>query len=427
MSLVAIAVVLVLLLALGVPVAMAMGLTGAIAVLLIGNIPHEIVAQRFVTGVDSFPLLAVPFFILAGALMNTGGVTARLVRLANALVGRFTGGLGHVTVASNIIMAGMSGSAAADAAGTGSVLIPAMRRAGFGAGFSAALTAAASTIGPIIPPSIPFVVFGILAGVSVGQLFLAGAVPGLLMGLYLMIAVYIVSRRRGYARGAPPAKGELRAALLAALPALMLPVIILVTIVHGVVTPTEAAVLAALYALLLGLVVHRELTWRSLCAIFVESALTTATVMFIVAASALLAWVLTRQLAGPTLVASVTALSAEPVVVLLILNLLLLILGCFLETLSLMILLVPILMPLVRSLGIDPVHFGVVFTLNLMIGLVTPPVGMSMFISCRIAGIGVGEYAREVAPFLLALLAVLLVVTLVPGVALFLPNLVMGQ
>jgi tripartite ATP-independent transporter DctM subunit len=427
MSLVAIAVVLVLLLALGVPVAMAMGLTGAIAVLLIGNIPHEIVAQRFVTGVDSFPLLAVPFFILAGALMNTGGVTARLVRLANALVGRFTGGLGHVTVASNIIMAGMSGSAAADAAGTGSVLIPAMRRAGFSAGFSAALTAAASTIGPIIPPSIPFVVFGILAGVSVGQLFLAGAVPGLLMGLYLMIAVYIVSRRRGYARGAPPAKGELRAALLAALPALMLPVIILVTIVHGVVTPTEAAVLAALYALLLGLVVHRELTWRSLCAIFVESALTTATVMFIVAASALLAWVLTRQLAGPTLVASVTALSAEPVVVLLVLNLLLLVLGCFLETLSLMILLVPILMPLVRSLGIDPVHFGVVFTLNLMIGLVTPPVGMSMFISCRIAGIGVGEYAREVAPFLLALLAVLLVVTLVPGVALFLPNLVMGQ
>jgi tripartite ATP-independent transporter DctM subunit len=427
MSLVAIAVVLVLLLALGVPVAMAMGLTGATAVLLIGNIPHEIVAQRFVTGVDSFPLLAVPFFILAGALMNTGGVTARLVRLANALVGRFTGGLGHVTVASNIIMAGMSGSAAADAAGTGSVLIPAMRRAGFGAGFSAALTAAASTIGPIIPPSIPFVVFGILAGVSVGQLFLAGAVPGLLMGLYLMVAVYIVSRRRGYARGAPPAKGELRAALLAALPALMLPVIILVTIVHGVVTPTEAAVLAALYALLLGLVVHRELTWRSLCAIFVESALTTATVMFIVAASALLAWVLTRQLAGPTLVASVTALSAEPVVVLLVLNLLLLVLGCFLETLSLMILLVPILMPLVRSLGIDPVHFGVVFTLNLMIGLVTPPVGMSMFISCRIAGIGVGEYAREVAPFLLALLAVLLVVTLVPGVALFLPNLVMGQ
>ncbi len=427
MSLVAIAVVLVLLLALGVPVAMAMGLTGATAVLLIGNIPHEIVAQRFVTGVDSFPLLAVPFFILAGALMNTGGVTARLVRLANALVGRFTGGLGHVTVASNIIMAGMSGSAAADAAGTGSVLIPAMRRAGFSAGFSAALTAAASTIGPIIPPSIPFVVFGILAGVSVGQLFLAGAVPGLLMGLYLMIAVYIVSRRRGYARGAPPAKGELRAALLAALPALMLPVIILVTIVHGVVTPTEAAVLAALYALLLGLVVHRELTWRSLCAIFVESALTTATVMFIVAASALLAWVLTRQLAGPTLVASVTALSAEPVVVLLVLNLLLLVLGCFLETLSLMILLVPILMPLVRSLGIDPVHFGVVFTLNLMIGLVTPPVGMSMFISCRIAGIGVGEYAREVAPFLMALLAVLLVVTLVPGVALFLPNLVMGQ
>jgi tripartite ATP-independent transporter DctM subunit len=416
-----------LLLAIGAPVAVAMGLTGAVAVFMIGDIPHEVIAQRFVTGVDSFPLLAVPFFILAGALMNTGGTTQRLVGFANVLVGRFTGGLGHVNVVSNMIMAGMSGSAAADAAGTGSVLIPAMARAGYSRPFAAALTAAASTIGPIIPPSIPFVVFGVLASVSIGRLFLGGAIPGLLMGLYLMAAVYIISKRRGYARGVPPTRRQVWEAFRDALPALMLPVIIIWGIVGGVVTPTEAAVLAVLYALFLGTVVYRELTWKSIWAMFGEAAMTTATVMFIVAASALLAWVLTRQQAGPALVKLVTSISTDPTVILLILNVLLLVLGCFLETLSLMILLVPVLLPLIKALGIDPVHFGVMFTLNLMIGLITPPVGMSMFIACRIARIQIVEYAREVWPFVLALVVVLLLVTFFPIVVLFLPNLVMGN
>jgi tripartite ATP-independent transporter DctM subunit len=415
------------LLAIGAPVAVAMGLTGAVAVFMIGDIPHEVIAQRFITGVDSFPLLAVPFFILAGALMNTGGTTQRLVGFANVLVGRFTGGLGHVNVVSNMIMAGMSGSAAADAAGTGSVLIPAMARAGYSRPFAAALTAAASTIGPIIPPSIPFVVFGVLASVSIGRLFLGGAVPGLLMGLYLMAAVYIISKRRGYARGVPPTRRQVWEAFRDALPALMLPVIIIWGIVGGVVTPTEAAVLAVLYALFLGTVVYRELTWKSIWAMFGEAAMTTATVMFIVAASALLAWVLTRQQAGPALVKLVTSISTDPTVILLILNVVLLVLGCFLETLSLMILLVPVLLPLIKALGIDPVHFGVMFTLNLMIGLITPPVGMSMFIACRIARIQIVEYAREVWPFVLALVVVLLLVTFFPIVVLFLPNLVMGN
>lgn len=416
-----------LLLAIGAPVAVAMGLTGAIAVFMIGDIPPEVIAQRFVTGVDSFPLLAVPFFILAGALMNTGGTTQRLVAFANVLVGRFTGGLGHVNVVSNMIMAGMSGSAAADAAGTGSVLIPAMARAGYSRPFAAALTAAASTIGPIIPPSIPFVVFGVLASVSIGRLFLGGAIPGLLMGLYLMIAVYIIAKRRGYARGEKPTRQQVWTAFKDALPALMLPVIIIWGIVGGVVTPTEAAVLAVLYALFLGTVVYRELTWKTIWAMFGEAAMTTATVMFIVAASALLAWVLTRQQAGPALVKLVTSISTDPFVILLMLNVLLLILGCFLETLSLMILLVPVLLPLIKALNIDPVHFGVMFTLNLMIGLITPPVGMSMFIACRIARIQIVEFAREVWPFVIALVGVLLVVTYFPSVVLFLPNLLMGS
>ena len=414
-------------LALGAPVAVAMGITGAVAVAMLGDLPLEVIAQRFVTGVDSFPLLAVPFFILAGALMNTGGTTQRLVGFANALVGRFTGGLGHVTVVSNMIMAGMSGSAAADAAGTGSVLIPAMVRSGYSRAFSAALTAASSTIGPIIPPSIPFVVFGVLASVSIGRLFLGGAIPGVLMGIYLMAAVYIISKRRGYARGEKPSARQVWAAFLEAIPALILPVIIIWGIVGGVVTPTEASVLAVLYALFLGVVVYRELTWKSLWDIFGEAALTTASVMFIVAASALLAWVMTREGAGPALVRFVTSVSTDPFVVLLVLNVLLLILGCFLETLSLMILLVPVLMPLIRTLGIDPVHFGVMFTLNLMIGLITPPVGMSMFIACRIANIQIVEFAREVWPFVIALIGVLLVVTYFPSVVLFLPNLVMGN
>lgn len=421
------AIIFVVLLAIGAPVAVAMGLTGAIAVAMLDEIPLEVIAQRFVTGVDSFPLLAVPFFILAGALMNTGGTTQRLVRLANVLVGRFTGGLGHVNVVSNMIMAGMSGSAAADAAGTGSVLIPAMARAGYSRPFAAALTAAASTIGPIIPPSIPFVVFGVLASVSIGRLFLGGAIPGVLMGLYLMAAVYIIARRRGYARGAKPTGGEVWSAFRDALPALMLPAIIVWGIAGGVVTPTEASVLAVLYALFLGTVVYRELTWDSTYAIFGEAAMTTATVMFIVAASALLAWVLTREQAGPQLVRLVTSVSTDPFMVLLVLNVILLVLGCFLETLSLMILLVPVLMPLIKTLGIDPVHFGVMFTLNLMIGLITPPVGMSMFITCRIAGIQVAEFAREIWPFVIALVGVLLVVTYFPSVVLFLPNLVMGN
>ena len=239
-----ISIILIALFVLSVPIAVSMGLAGFSAILIRGDIPIEVTAQRIVTGVDSFPLLAVPFFILAGALMNTGGVTERLVRLANAMVGHLTGGLGHVVVVTNMIMAGMSGSAVADAAGTGSVLIPAMTRAGFEPAFAAAVTASASTIGPIIPPSIPFVLYGVLASVSIGRLFLGGAIPGVLMGLYLMGVVYYVSKKRGYAKGERASCGSLWLAFRDGVPALMLPVLIMWGIIGGVVTPTEAAVLA---------------------------------------------------------------------------------------------------------------------------------------------------------------------------------------
>jgi C4-dicarboxylate transporter DctM subunit len=419
--------VLIGLFAIGVPISIAMGLAGFSAILLDGTIPIQITAQRFVTGVDSFPLLAVPFFILAGALMSTGGITERLVRLANAIVGHLTGGLGHVVVVTNMIMAGMSGSATADAAATGSVLIPAMIRAGFGRAFSAAVAASASTIGPIIPPSIPFVILGVLTNVSVGRLFLGGAIPGLLMGLYLMAVVYIVSKRRGYAKGVKAPSGTLLRAVKEAIPALLLPLIIMWGILGGAVTPTEASVLAVLYALLVGILVYRELTLSSLAKALADAALTTGVVMFIVAGASLLSWILAREQAGPLLVSWVKSITTDRYLLLLIINIILLILGCFFETLSLMILIVPILFPLIRALGINEVHFGVVFTLNLMIGLITPPVGMCMFISCAIAKIKVMEFGREIPPFVVALVLVLLAITYFPGLVLFLPNLLMGK
>lgn len=425
--LIAITIILLTLFVLGLPVAIAMGITALAAILLNGALPFEMLAQRFVTGVDSFPLLAVPFFVLAGALMNTGGITLRLVNLATALVGRITGGMGHVAVVTNMVMAGMSGSAVADAAATGSVLIPSMERAGFSKSFAAALTAAASTIGPIIPPSIPFVMFGVLASVSIGELFLGGLIPGVMMGLYLMGAVYIISRKRGYAKGQPVPASQLWSALKDALLPLMLPVLIVGGIIAGVATPTEASVIAVLYALFLGTVVYRELNLASVAKIFAEAALVTSTIVFIVAAASLLGWILTFERAGATLTAAVTSISTNPYAVLLMLNIVLLILGCFLETLSLMIILVPVLMPLARTLGIDPVHFGVMFTLNLMIGLITPPVGMSMFIVCRIAKISIAEFAREIPIFVGALLLVLAMITAIPQLVTFLPRLLMGS
>jgi tripartite ATP-independent transporter DctM subunit len=412
---------------LGVPIAIAMGLAGFTAMLIRGDIPLEIAAQRFVTGTDSFTLLAMPFFILAGHLMNAGGITERLVRLANALVGHFRGGLAQVNVVANMIMAGMSGSAAADAAGSGAVLIPAMTRSGYSPAFAAAVTAAASTVGPIIPPSIPFVVYGVMTGASIGQLFLGGAVPGVLCGIYFMVVVYVISKKRGYPKGDKAAFKSVVIALKDGVPALMMPVIITWGIVGGIVTPTEAAVLAVVYALFLGVVVYRKLTLAATVRVFGEAALTTGTVLFIFAGASLLNWILTREQAGPALVRFVTSFTTERSVIIFALIIILLILGCFLEGLSLLILMVPVLMPLLSVLNMDLVHFGVVMVVTLMVGSITPPVGMSMFIGCAIAKIRVVDFAREIPLFVLAMVAVVLTIAYIPEIVLFLPKLLMGK
>jgi C4-dicarboxylate transporter DctM subunit len=414
------------LLAAGTPVAFAMML-GTIAYLLATGESLTVLAQKMGNAPDSFTLLGLPLFLLAGSLMNAGGITERLVRFSRALVGHLTGGLGHVTVVSNMIMAGMSGSATADAAGTGAILIPAMRRAGFGAAFTAALTAAASTIGPIIPPSIPMIIYGGMADVSVGRLFLGGAVPGLVMGLYLMAAVYLVARRRGYPTTPRVSGGELAAATRDAILPLLMPVIILGGIFSGIATPTEAAAIGVAYAWGLGAVVYRALTGTALWTVLLETAVTTAVVMFLVAAAFPFGWVLTTARAGDALIGALHAFAASPVTVLMLINLLVLVLGCFMEAGTILILLTPILAPGLHAIGIDPVHFGVTLVLGCMIGLVTPPVGMAMYICCRIAGASIPAFAREVSPFLVALLAVLVMITYVPELVLFLPNLVLGK
>jgi tripartite ATP-independent transporter DctM subunit len=374
---------------------------------------------------DSFLLLAIPFFLLAGGLMNAGGVTARLVDFATTLVGHVHGGLGHVTVVANVIMSGMSGSAAADAAATGAVLIPSMVRQGYAPGFAAAISAAAACIGPIIPPSIAFVIFGSLTGVSVGRLFVAGFVPGLLMGLYLMVACYLVARARGYAAATRRATAaEVWRSLLRAGPAMLTPVVVLGGIVAGVVTPTEAAAVAVLYSLVLGLV-YRELRWRAVPGLLTEVVVTTSVVYLLLGVFNLLGWVLAVEQIPQALAGGFLALTDQPWLVLLVINVVLFVLGIPIEPVPLMVILGPMLVPIVAKYGIDPVHFGVVFVFNVVLGVITPPVGTNMFITCSIANCSVGAFTRESWPFIAALVLLLLLITYVPAITLFLPGLLL--
>lgn len=409
---------------LGMPVAFAIGVA-SLSIFVLKGFPLVSVAQRMIVGLDNFPILAVPFFLLAGSLMNTGGVTRRLIELASALVGHIRGGLAHVVIVANMIMAGMSGSAVADASGTGTILIPAMARSGYPRDFAAAIVGAAATIGPIIPPSIPLVLYASISEVSTGRLFLGGVIPGTIMGAYLMVAAYLISRRRGYGRQATFSMSRLGRALRDGLLPLFTPVIILGGIFLGFFTPTEAAVIAVAYALGLGLL-YRELTLRKLWQVFVEVASTTAAVGLILAASSLSGWVAAMEKLPQALAGFFLSVTTSPTWLLVILNLFLLLLGCLMDSPPIIFILTPILAPLVAQYGIDPIHFGVVMVLNLMIGLITPPVGMVMYVTSGIAGIRMDQFAREVWPFLVALVLVLATITFVPPLVTFLPDFLMA-
>lgn len=417
----------VILLAIGMPVAFAFASTALVYLLGLWQVPLVVLPQKMVTSIDSFPLMAVPFFVLVGLVMNTGGATDRIFNFARRLMGHIPGGLGHANVAANMIMAGMSGSAVADAAGLGQVIVKAMVDDKYDRPFIAALTASGSTIGPIIPPSIAMVVYGSIVGASVPRLLLGGLVPGLLMGFAMMGYVWYVAKRRNYPRHRRATLRELGQSLWATAPALLTPVILLGGMVSGIFTPTEAATVAAGYAVLLTCVIQREMSLRSVVATFVESAVMVAVIMVIIAAAGLVGWILNWQGVTGLIGDFIFEKVKSPALILLLINILLLIVGCLIEANAALITLSPILYPVIVKAGIDPVHFGVVMVLNLMIGLITPPVGMSMYILCDIAKITTLEFSKEIWPFIVTLTAVLFLVTYVPSLVLYVPDLIMGK
>ncbi len=415
------------LLMLGLPIAYALAGAGLAAVLVQGKLNLTIVAGKMFEGLDSFALLAIPFFMLAGALMNEGGITRRLIRFAQAIIGWVPGGLAYVNVVASMLFAGISGSAAAEAAAIGSVMIPSMKKEGYEEEFAAALTAAASTMGPIIPPSIPMILYGIIANVSIGALFLAGAIPGLLLGGGFMGMVWWYTRTRKYPAGPRPTLPELGGAFRDALLALTMPGIILGGILGGVFTPTESSAVAAVYAFVLGTFIYREIRWSRLPTVLAEAGLGTAIVMLVIGASELFAWILAAEQVPQKLAEGVLAVSQSPWVVLLLVNVVLFVLGIWLEPAPLLIILVPVLAPLAAKVGIDPIHFGTVFVINAVIGLITPPVGASLFVVCSVGKITLEKISGAIWPFVGMAVAVLLLVTYVPGLATWLPRLLMAR
>ena len=404
----------------------AMGLAG-FAFLAIAGIPGIVIPQKIAMAANSFPLLAAPLFILMGNLMNSAGISVRIFAFAKALVGWMRGGLCQANIVGSVIFAGMSGSAVADAAGLGTVEIEMMKREGYDGETAGAITAASATIGPIIPPSLPMIVYGVAAETSIGALFLAGVIPGLLMAGALMLMVRFVAIRRGLPRHPFEGARALFHAFKDAFWALMAPVVLFGGLFSGIFTPTEAAAVAVVYALVLGLFVYREVRPADLPGIIVNTVETSGVVMALVMAASLLGYCISVSRLPQEFGATLTQLTTNPLVYLVIVNLLLLVVGCFMEALAAMLVLIPILIPPALALGIDPVHFGLVFVLNLMIGTVTPPVGVVLYVTAKVAQVPFERMARAVLPYLVPLFAVLLLCTFWPPLTTFLPKLLMGQ
>ena len=413
----------ILLLVIGVPVAIALAGSSLIYVMLEGVQPHLVVLHRMIGGIDSFPLLAIPFFIMAGSLMNSAGITNRIYDFALALVGWLKGGLGHVNVVGSVIFAGMSGTAVADAGGLGNIEIKAMRDHGYSVDFAVGVTGASSTIGPIIPPSLPFVIYGVMANASIGKLFAAGVIPGLVMALTMMIMVTYYAHTRGWHRDAKFSIVNLWTTFKRAFLPLLTPIILVGGMTTGVFTPTEAAIAATAYAILLGMGIYRSLSLKKLIKVSMETAETTAIILLIVAGASIFGYLITLTKVTDNVSELVLSITTQPWAILLLVNIFLLIVGCFMETIASITILVPVLLPLMDKIGVDPVHFGLIMVLNLMIGLLTPPVGMVLYILARVANISFERTTKACLPFLVPLLVSLALVTYWPAMVMFLPNL----
>jgi len=383
------------------------------------------VVQRTISGLESIPLLAVPFFVMAGVFMNYTGITSRMIRFAEVLTGHMPGGLAQTNVVLSTLMGGLSGSSLADAAMQSKILVPEMEKRGYGKAFSSAVTGASALITPIIPPGIALIIYGFVGNVSIGRLFLAGVVPGVMTCLFMMVVVHFISKRRGYLPIYEKRAGirEVFRAFREASWALFLPVVIVGGIRFGVFTPTEAGSIAILYALVLGTIVYREMTLKDLKTGLIETVTTTASIMLIIAAASSFAWILTWERVPQITANWVLTMVSSPGVFLLLINIFLLIVGMFIEGNAAMLVLIPIFMPMVQALGINDVHFGMVFIFNMAVGSLTPPMGTVMFTTCSITGAKIGDYIRESVPFYLVLLFCLLLITYVPQISLFLPDL----
>jgi tripartite ATP-independent transporter DctM subunit len=408
-----------LLLAIAVPVAHAM-LGGVAAALWLDGRPMAVMMQRLYTPTQSFPMLAIPFFIMAGSLMMSGKFGVYLVNIARLLVGNFRGGMGQVSIIGSVMFGGVSGSAVADATALGNALIPVQRAEGYPGGFSAAINSASSTVSVLIPPSIPLILFGLVSSTSIVDLFVAGILPGLMLGIGMFTAVWLVARRKDLPRS-PLAGGfkAFRGQILTALPALLMPVFVIGTLRFGIATPTEVSVMAVAYALLVGAFVYRDLTWKGIWDAAIETAMMTGAVMFIIMASSTIQWVLTAERVPQELAVWVTGAFSEPWMILLALNVVMLIVGAFLDLPAAILLLGPLFVTIGQAIGLDMVQLGLMMVLNLSIGLYTPPVGTTLFISAGIAKVGIGETVKSLMPFYLVALAVLLLITFVPALTIY--------
>jgi len=416
-----------ILIAVGVPVAHSLGISSAIYFIVTG-MPLNTMAQRFFSGLDSFTLLCVPGFILAGNLMNAGGITPRIIGFCNKLVGHIRGGLSLANVVASMIFAGISGTAAADAASLGGILIPAMVEEGYEPDFSVGITAASSCIGPIIPPSLPMIMAGTLTGLSVSKMFIAGAVPGVLMGIGMMIVSYRISCKRGHPKA--DRRATVKEVLVTgkdAMWALLMTVIIMVGIIGGMFTPTEASIIAVVYALAVGLFVYKELNLKNIPKIVVESAITTTSIMALVGFANIFAYIMSKEQIPQMVANAMLSLTTNKYLILLLINILLLFVGTFMETIAALLILFPVLLQVATAVGVHPIHFGVIVVLNLVLGLTTPPVGVCLFITSSIGKISLSQATKGVMPFLLVNLVVLMIVTYVPGVTLGLVQLIFGS
>lgn len=408
-----------------VPLAFALGLS-TLAYMLIQGAPLTIIPQQLYSGAENFVLMALPLFILAGNLMNTGGITKRIINMSLALVGHIRGGLALVNVIASMFFAGVSGSAVADTASLGAILIPAMKREGYGSSFSAAVTACSSTIGIVIPPSVPMVLHGFVSGISIGTMFIAGIIPGVLIGLIQMIIAYYISVKREYPRSGDFSWAKVWAAFKDSWMALILPLIILGFITFGIATPTEVAGIAVVYALVVGMFCYKELKLSDLKKIFLDSVKTTASVMIIISFSMLLGWALSQQRVPQAITTAIMGITENPYLGLLIISALLIVAGCFLHGTALQLIIVPMLLPLIAKMGIDPLQFGMVVVMCVGIGQQTPPVGSALFVTSAISGDDMLEITKENLPFMMSLVLTLLLIIFVPAIVTTIPSFFVG-